>query len=301
MISLIICSRHKSLSNQLLENIDATIGILYEIIFINNCNNQYNIFQAYNIGVKKSKFPYLCFMHDDILYKTKDWGQNTIKHFDDEKLGAIGVAGSPYLAAKPSGWWSSGHTCINILQSSDDKCVPTLIHKGGEISSIEKVVVLDGVWICIRKKIFDEICFDEKKFDSYHFYDTDICSQIYKLNYKLYCVYDILLQHFSEGKICENWIKSSLVFQDKWKQMLPISILSLSYRRQCQLELNALKQYITFSKQYYSNYKSNLIAIKYVLKYPKGYFHYQTVLFLYMCSKVIFLHHIKKTFFKIGN
>lgn len=76
MISIIICSRHHTLDEELRGNIKATIGndILYEIVCIDNSNNCHSIFSAYEEGVKKAKGNYLCFMHEDIRFHSADWG-----------------------------------------------------------------------------------------------------------------------------------------------------------------------------------------------------------------------------------
>lgn len=74
MISCIICSRTSTISNELMQNISSTIGCEYEIITIDNSTNKHNIFQAYNEGIRRAKGEYLCFMHDDILYHTENWG-----------------------------------------------------------------------------------------------------------------------------------------------------------------------------------------------------------------------------------
>lgn len=75
MISIIICSRNKNIDSELEQNILDTIGnIVYEVINIDNSTNNYSIFQAYNKGTQIAKYPYLCFMHEDILFHTADWG-----------------------------------------------------------------------------------------------------------------------------------------------------------------------------------------------------------------------------------
>jgi hypothetical protein len=57
MLSLIICSRYSVISNDLKKNIKLTIGVKFELIVINNSNNEFSIFSAYNEGVKKSLLP----------------------------------------------------------------------------------------------------------------------------------------------------------------------------------------------------------------------------------------------------
>ena len=54
MVSIVICNRSNRISPVLEKNISETIGIEYEVVCIDNSKNQYNIFQAYNIGVAKA-------------------------------------------------------------------------------------------------------------------------------------------------------------------------------------------------------------------------------------------------------
>ena len=84
MISLIVCSRSIDISDELKQNIQSTIGAEYELVAIDNSQNEYSIFSAYNEGVRRSKYPYLCFMHDDIIYHTQGWGLKVIEHFVHE-------------------------------------------------------------------------------------------------------------------------------------------------------------------------------------------------------------------------
>ena len=48
MISIIICSRFQSISKELKDNIENTVGVVHEIICIDNSKSQYDIFSAYN-------------------------------------------------------------------------------------------------------------------------------------------------------------------------------------------------------------------------------------------------------------
>ena len=59
MISIIICSRFQSISKELKDNIENTVGVVHEIICIDNSKSQYDIFSAYNEGVN-IHFSVLC-------------------------------------------------------------------------------------------------------------------------------------------------------------------------------------------------------------------------------------------------
>ena len=108
MISIIICSRNAIITPSLTENISETVGVEYELIIIDNSGNRFSIFQAYNEGVKRAKYSYLCFMHDDILFYTNNWGKALIHHFtNNSSIGLIGYIGTHFIPSVPS-YWTSG-------------------------------------------------------------------------------------------------------------------------------------------------------------------------------------------------
>jgi len=224
MISIIICSRKSDISQTLKDNIANTIGIVYELILIDNSKDKYSIFQAYNLGVSRAKYPYLCFMHDDILFHTKVWGEKVIGHFKNPEVGIIGVAGGHYIPDSPSTWFSSSVNSINILQSSFEREVKKTIHVA-ELNYLDgikaEVVAVDGVWFCIPKSFFNTISFDENTFKGFHCYDLDICLQARSAGYQVLVVSDILLEHFSSGNCNNEWFENSIIFNNKWKNKLP--------------------------------------------------------------------------------
>jgi GT2 family glycosyltransferase len=241
MISIIICSRTASISDALIKNIDQTIGLPYELVIIDNSNNFYSIFSAYNEGVKRSKYEVLCFMHDDIIFKTNDWGKSVMNRFNSPNLGAIGVAGSPYYAILPGAWWSGGYITQSIYgeqelayQTKKDNALP--------------VVVLDGLWFCVRKSLFSMIRFDDTTFNGFHYYDMDISLQIQQKGYTLLSVYDISIQH-SSGKLDTTWLSNALLLQKKLKNNLPIFTEKPPYFKEVTIEYAVLEEYIKSMKK----------------------------------------------------
>jgi GT2 family glycosyltransferase len=241
MISIIICSRTASISDELTKNIDQTIGIPYELVVIDNSENLYSIFSAYNEGVKRSKYEVLCFMHDDIIFKTKDWGMKVMNRFNSPKLGAIGVAGSPYYAILPGAWWSGGYICQSIYGEQE------LAYESKQDNALP-VVVLDGLWFCVRKSLFSMIRFDDITFSGFHYYDMDISLQIQQNGYKLLNVYDISIQH-SSGKLDTIWLNNALLLQKKWENNLPIFSEKLPYFKEVTIEYAVLEEYIRSMKK----------------------------------------------------
>ncbi len=225
MISIIVCSRNQDIPEKLKQNIAKTIGVEYELVVIDNSKNNYSIFSAYNEGVRRAKYPYLCFMHDDILYHTENWGKRVIEHFQDDKVGAIGTCGTHFLPKTPTGWYqtkvNSGGGLQRIKINGKEN-----IRKEYELKYIKnkrsiQAVVVDGLWFCIPTKLFEQIKFDDKTFNGFHCYDMDICLQIRNLDLQIKIISDILIEHFSLGCFDIDWIKNTNLFFNKWKNSLP--------------------------------------------------------------------------------
>jgi hypothetical protein len=224
MISIIICSLHEKITESLVNNIESTIGIEHEIIFINNKKNQFSIFQAYNIGVSKAKYPICCFMHDDIIYHSNNWGYILSLYFQTNvNLGIIAVAGCKYLRKMPSFWAISKYNAFNIVQS--DKKNHSTTKVWNNLSKPENIIAFDGMWFCTRKSLFDIVKFDEKTFNGFHFYDLDIAMQTHIAGFQIQAVPDILIEHTSLGNINNEWLKNALLFYTKWHTHLPVSFI----------------------------------------------------------------------------
>lgn len=226
MISLIICSRQSDIPQSLKNNITKTIGLEYELIIIDNSENKFSIFQAYNEGVLRAKGNILCFMHEDILYHTQDWGEKVIEHFKDKKLGLIGVIGSHYLLDTPSTLFSTDYCSGKILQGYKDKDGFYKVFEDNRRVidydlSIE-VAAIDGLWFCIPKIRFEKVSFDEKTFKGWHAYDIDICMQIIESGFEVKVVNDVLIEHSSYGNCDSSLYWSLKLFYNKWMNRLPV-------------------------------------------------------------------------------
>lgn len=230
MISIIICSRYSSISQELQSNIHATIGACeYELIHIDNSENKYNIFEAYNIGIRKAGGDILCFMHEDIVFHSEEWGCKVADWLAYDDYGIIGVAGG-YAVLPQSDWRLYGKCVVNLIQGYTtieeySKYYVPYDSNGKSRQNIKapvEVAALDGVWFCIRKELFDRISFDEVTYKGFHMYDTDICMQVHSLGKKVMVCPDILLEHLSVGSYNPAFGKGLAAFHEKWKDDLPV-------------------------------------------------------------------------------
>jgi hypothetical protein len=232
MISIVICSRDTNVLAKVQENVALTIGVPHEVIAIDNSKGRYGICEAYNLGAAQANFELLCFMHEDISFETKLWGEKIRDAFaNSPKLGLLGVAGSSYKPAMPSGWSypyaGVKTTYMNIVQCFKDGREEVHIYNNPHNKSLSKVVSVDGVWFCTRKSIVKQIPFDEKAFTGFHCYDVDFSLSVYQ-QYEVAITYDILLKHFSEGSFDDKWATETIKLHEKWKKYLPINLEGIS-------------------------------------------------------------------------
>ncbi len=219
MISIIICSKYSELNKSLCDNIEKTIGVAYEIIHIDNSQHGYSIFSAYNLGWEKSKYPYTCFVHEDVLFHTPNWGEKIINHLQNPTCGIVGIAGGALVTNVP-GSWSDDGGMVNIIQSNHHSKKRTLRPHGFQ-GKYREVVLLDGVFLCMRRELLHQIRFDET-IGGFHGYDLDISIQSHVAGYSNFVIYDVLLEHFSIGDRSRRYYDNLLQLFDKWEDSLPI-------------------------------------------------------------------------------
>lgn len=218
MISIIICSRLKDISEELAQNISNTIGSLYELILIDNSESKYSIFEAYNIGIKKSKGNLLCFIHDDILFHTRDWGVILELEFKtNPNFDLIGIAGSKVKTQFPTGWWDCEDKCkvINIIQHDKEKIETQYF--GFLSDNLQEVLVVDGVFMALKKN--NDYLFDDD-LRGYHNYDLNLSSSVKAGGRKIGVTQKILIEHFSIGKLNKDWLLSTIIFHKKYYKNL---------------------------------------------------------------------------------
>ncbi|MBZ4036563.1 glycosyltransferase family protein [Flavobacterium sp. 17A] len=222
MLSIIICSRTKSISNDLVNNINQTIGIEHELVVIDNSNNEYSIFEAYNIGLTQSKNQLICFLHDDIHFITQNWGKIVVEIFQKNKdIGLIGIAGAKSKTKMPSAWWDCANEDLymNIYQHLRDGRKEHW-YKGFTNNALEDVVAIDGVFMAARK---DNSIIFNTKLSGFHNYDLNFSFEYLKNRYRVVVTKEILLEHLSIGILNESWYKSTLQIHELYRNFLPLN------------------------------------------------------------------------------
>ncbi len=286
MISIIISTYQPQYLEAVKQNIAQTIGVPFEIIAVEN-KRAMGICKAYNIGAEKAKYPYLCFLHEDIEFKTQDWANPLINQFNlDPTTGLIGVAGTTYKSLAPGGWGnvSTETDRLQIIQHHKGNREPEYCNQTQK--DFEQVVCVDGVFLFTKKSIWQQHQFDENTFTDFHCYDLDFSLSINR-NYKVFVTNQVLIEHFSPGGMDSNWIKETIKLSEKWSRYLPAGKLS----KNMQLDIEWRQKIWTLSKMI--AYKNSIIQVL-KLYFGFGFFKFFSLKEALEAFKMICIYILKK-------
>lgn len=254
MLSIIISSYQPQYYDQLVKNINETIGdgILYEIIQIWNPNVM-SITKAYNLGAQKSQYNNLLFIHEDVLFHTQAWGEKLIAHLNKENVGIIGISGSSYVPTAPSSWTvSKEYQQTNILERTKENPIPRHTHTMH--NTMNQVYGVDGVFLALKKENYLTYNFNEE-LKGFHGYDLDISLRVSK-TLQNYTVDNILIEHFSTGKLDKIWFDTNIIIREK--------LGSSFHKKNSETER---KVFLSFLHRYFQYYPINIKNILFTLKF----------------------------------
>ncbi len=226
MLSILVCSINVSYLEKLKINIQETIGNEYELLVWDNLANAKPITEVYNRLAEQAKYPFFCFIHEDIQFQTKNWSANLLHSFEKNKeTGLIGIAGSKYKSRTPSGW-STGLLDLdfcNIFHKNKNGITEHLYNNPRQAIN-ENVVNIDGVFIAIRKEVWNTVRFNESLLRGFHLYDIDISFQVTK-KWKAAVIFNIDILHFTEGGSFGNeWVEYTLKWHKYFSNELPQTV-----------------------------------------------------------------------------
>jgi len=137
-------------------------------------------------------------------------------------FGLIGVAGSKYKSRFISGWTTGNpqYDFYNVYHSLPNGKL-SHYYSNNFIADMNECIVLDGLWLCCNKSIWEKVRFNSGLLKGFHFYDIDFsirCSSIAKVG----VTRKIDIEHHSKGNFSNAWIKEALVFHNHYKKKLPV-------------------------------------------------------------------------------
>jgi hypothetical protein len=243
---------------QLYENISKSITHPFQWLPFNNQKEQKGICEAYNTMAKKAIYDNLIFIHEDIILESDDWNFKLIKPF--EKYDYWGVAGSNYKSAFFSGWATGikEFDAYYIKHQSESETI-ILKNEPSENQHFFNAVILDGVFLAIKKKCWEKVLFNEKLIKGFHAYDTDITIRANLLGFKGGVVTDLRIIHLTDdgGNFGNDWMLSTIATQKALMQNLPIPKENYSL----ELEMRVAIFWLDFLKNQKISFKNRVLWI----------------------------------------
>lgn len=222
MFSFVVCSIHPQRAEALRRNLETTVGVPFELIVKDNRGTGKGICQVYNEAAAEARFDLVGFLHEDIAFRTPDWGDTIAAQLRKPGCGVIGFAGSSVKSRALSGWAVRPGIRENYAQP--DRKHPEVVHRfrtETEHRPFAPAVCLDGLCLFVRREVWSEIRFDERTFRGFHAYDLDFTTAVAR-RYRNYVCMNILVEHFSTGSYSRSWVRETMLYHDKWRDCLPM-------------------------------------------------------------------------------
>ena len=183
-------------------------------------NNKDSLHQIYNKAIDfamQENIQKLVLVHDDVIL------ENYSEYRLDKlftKFDVVGCAGTTEVNLTPPALWHlmGGGIGSKNLHGAVAHGNENKKHMTSFGTYPKRVVLIDGVFMAIKRKVFSKIRFDEKCPVKWHFYDLDYSMQCHKAGFKV-GVGDILVTHNSPGltSVTEEFNKGQEWFLNKWK------------------------------------------------------------------------------------
>lgn len=218
-ITIVFSSR--KIDPDYINHIKKTCGVYHcEILSCENNRNR-SLANVYNEGLNNATHDLVVFIHDDLIFETRNWGNKLFKHFKrNPDYGIIGIAGTNHLV--DGRWWTVRENMHGIVKHTDGTKVWVNKFSPHQNNHIKPMVVLDGLFIAVDKTKI-KYNFDEE-FNGFHFYDIPFCLNNHLVDVKIGVVTDIIVIHKSVGQTNGEWENNKQLFETKYKDKLPIKI-----------------------------------------------------------------------------
>jgi len=181
--------------------------------------NQENlgVSKALNIGAEAAGYDALCFMHNDVFVFSGNWAAEITGFLSKTaNAGVVGLYGAKTL--RKDGTFR-GKTIVHA-----EKDRPSIS------SAVEKVAVVDGLLLAMKKTVFQK-CRGFCEGFTVHYYDKDISLRAYKNGFSNY-VLNIPFEHVCSSTRTqipeEDAIRDEAqqIFCEAWSLYLPVDVSS---------------------------------------------------------------------------
>jgi protein O-GlcNAc transferase len=176
-------------------------GIALEILGVHDARS---LAEAYNRAAERATGDILVFSHDDVLFATPDFGARLLAHL--ERHDGIGVAGASKVTGPSFDHAGTRHVHGNILHPAPAGLAGArLMALGFQQPVCEGIRALDGVFLAVRRHVWESHRFDPDRYDGFHLYDLDFTWRASGAGARLAVPLDLLLVHHSTGRYDARW------------------------------------------------------------------------------------------------
>ena len=207
------------------QHISDTIGIKYFKTICYPNFNEYSLTELYNKALAEhiESNSIFVFCHNDIIFRTRNWGVLLLHRFNITNYDIIGVAGTTFMSDNGV-WWTDRTKMVGIVEHTDG--TNTWVseyskHRNGEITP---TVLIDGVFMAVNPETI-QVGFNED-FKGFHHYDTSFCLENYLEGCNIGVTTDIRILHKSVGMVNDEWEKNRQQLVELYKGELPLKYLS---------------------------------------------------------------------------
>jgi len=204
-----------------IKHIDDTIGAKHKVVCYPNLN-QFSLPQVYNDAIKNHTVDNCIFVmcHNDIVIKTKNWGQTLIAKFNNLNYDIIGVAGSTYLPASGV-WWEDRTKMCGIVEHTNG-LTSWVNEYSAPILGVKETVLIDGLFMSFDPETIVHQ-FDED-FKGFHMYDLSFCVPNYLDGCNIGVTTSIRILHKSIGETNPQWEANRQQLVSTYSNELPIAL-----------------------------------------------------------------------------
>ena len=185
---------------------------------VDNCQSNYTLPQAYNLGKLEARGGILVFVHDDVEFLNKDWLKLVRHELEDDSVGAIGSAGGTKFFNAPSTWWFAlgNNQPLRNMKEGPSKNPETF--RDSVIS--QDVFCLDGFILICRADDLTSFQWSDK-IGHWHGYDLDLSLHMkFKQEKRNIISPKIFVRHGSKGTVNEDWALAMIAVWKKYESDL---------------------------------------------------------------------------------
>ena len=152
----------------------------YPLRFIENDDNR-SVIASLNRAWPAVETELVCFLHNDTEVVDPAWLTKLVREFDDPTIGMTGLFGVKRMRRNSR---FVGRTIVHSLAEG-----PTVRPPG------EDVVAIDGVCLCMRRRVLEEIGGLDERYGFYHGWDKDVSFAVRERGLRCRVVYAPFRHH----------------------------------------------------------------------------------------------------------